>query len=129
MKKALLSLAGAALGVVVLVSAILCLMYLTSSNKVTFDVGNESKAVLHNVTLIASGLPDSRMEEMLPGQSFVVGMRLRNKVTFRVQFDSDGNHYDLPAEVRLFPFGLWTVWVRVGDRMQISIKTVGGWGS
>jgi hypothetical protein len=124
-KKLLLVFGGIAVGTFVFLSAIVGLIYLTSANEINFEVANDSKTVLHNVTLVVPGIPDSRMEEMLPGQSFGPGMAARRKVAFRVLFDANGQHHELPAEVRALPFGLWTVWVHIDDRMQISVKTYG----
>jgi hypothetical protein len=124
-KKLLLVLGGIVVGTFIFLSAVVCLIYLTSANQISFEVANDSKTVLHNVTLIVPGIPDSRMEEMLPGQSFGPGMPARRKVAFRVLFDADGQHYEIPAKVRALPFGLWTVWVHIDDRMQISVKMYG----
>ncbi len=125
MKKLWLVLGGVILGVVIFIGAIVCLVCLTSANQISFEVANDSKTVLHNVTLIVPGIPDSHAEEILPTGSFGTAMPARTKVAFRVLFDADGHHYEFPAQVRALPFGLWTVWARIDDRMQMTVKIYG----
>jgi|SRR5580700_8988790 hypothetical protein len=124
MKKLLVISAGVGLGGVIVLTGIICLIYLTSSSTVSIDVRNDSKAVLHNVTLILPDWPDTRMDEMLPGQSFGPGMPSRMKMSFRVVFDDGGHHYDVPAQVRLLPFGSYTLFITIDDHMQVSVRTI-----
>ncbi len=124
-KKLLVVFVGIAAGLVIFLGAIVCLIYLTSVNQITFEVANDSKTVLHNVTLMVPGIPDSRMEEMLPTASFGPALPARRKVSFRVAFDADGRHYEVPGEVRALPFGLWTAWIHINDQMQVYGKVYG----
>jgi hypothetical protein len=124
-KKLLLVLAGIAVGTFIFLSAIVGLICLTSANQISFEVANDSKIVLHNVTVIVPGIRDTRIEEMQPTGSFGPAIPARFKVAFRVAFDANGQHYDYPVQVRALPFGLWTVWVHIDDHMQISSKVYG----
>ncbi len=129
MKKLSLIASGVLLGVVILLAAVICLDWMTSSNQITFEVANDSNTVLHNVSVIIPGIPDTRMEEMQPTASFGPAIPARMKVSLQVTFEANGQHYDYPIELRALPFGLWTFWVRIDDRMQISVKRYGMFGA
>jgi hypothetical protein len=128
-KKLSLIVSGGLLGVVILLAAMICLDWLTSANQITFQVANDSNTVLHNVSVIIPGIPDTRMEEMQPTASFGPAIPARLKVALRVAFDANGQHYDYPIQVRALPFGLWTFWVHIDDRLQITVKRYGMFGA
>jgi len=124
MKKLSLLFAGAVLGVVIFLAGVICLIYLTSSNTVSIDVRNDSKAGLHNVALVLPGLPISgQPDELSLGQSFGSGLPVRTKLTFRILFGSNRQHYDILWQIRLLPFGSYYVLMTIDDRMQVSIRT------
>ena len=124
MKKALLIITGAFAGVGLFAMGVICLIYLTSSNGVSVDVRNDSKAVLHNVAVFLPGLPNSgKYYDLSPGESVVSGMPTRMRLAFRVVFDAGEHHYEVPAQMRLLPFGNYSVFISIDDRMQISIRS------
>ena len=129
MKKLSLIASGVLLGILILLVAMICLDSLTSSNQITFEVANDSNTVLHNVTVIIPGIPDTHMEEMQPTGSFGPAIPARMKVSLRVTFDAKGQHYDYPIQMRTLPFGLWTFWIHIDDHMRISIKRYGMFGA
>jgi hypothetical protein len=60
--------------------------------------------------------------DMPPGIAHA-NVETRTKLPIRVVFDAGGRHYDVPAELRLAPFGPFVVSISIGREMQISIKT------
>lgn len=125
LKKLLLVLAGALVGTIIFVTAILCLSYLTSFSGVTIHVINDSTSDFHNVIVSAPGEPDSFPRTISQGQVSYYPESVRMEFVFRIRFDAEGQHYDIPLRVRLFPIGFWSVRVHVDAHLQPSITIKG----
>jgi hypothetical protein len=121
-------LAGLIVGVAIFGAAVICFIYLTSSNNVgAVQIRNDSKVVVRYIELAGTGWSCSLMPEVLPGQSFSGGcLGIPSKMTlrFRVTFYAGGRRYDHGAQIHLLPFGDYNVIVAIDDQMHVSVRTI-----
>ena len=128
MKKFLIVVAGVALGAATLGAGAITLLWLFCDNGVSINVRNASGVPLQKVAVVVpnaafSGYPS----DMEPGTEFVFGtddtMKPHTKLPLRVIFDAAGHHYEVPAQIRLAPFGSYYVSISINEHMQVSFNT------
>lgn len=129
-KRISIVIAGGAIGLVVFSTAAATLLWLSCDSKVTVWVQNGSGLRLKNVNVIMPGGPAGFGVDLPPGSgpnlphaSALGTGSPRWRLPFRVVFDSERQHYDIPVEVRLFPLGSFAVSVTIDHDMHISVTT------
>ena len=128
MKKFPIVIAGVVLGAAILVVGAATLLWLFCDNSVSINVRNSSGISLQHVAVVVPGSAFSGYpSDMESGTEFVFGtddtMKPRRKpLQLRVVFDAGGHHYEVPAALRLAPFGSYLVDISIDQQLQVSVK-------
>ena len=119
-------LAGIVLGAAIFAVGVFALLLLFCDNSVTISVRNDSVVPLGKVTVVVPNSWSDSTPHLKPGDEIdfetfdTFGPRI--KLQFRVIFDGNGNHYDVPVQARLAPFGSYYVPVSIDQHMQVSFQ-------
>jgi hypothetical protein len=96
--------------------------WLTSSGNASVNVFNRSGTTLHNVVISSNGF-SGRSGDIESGTYFAFSADTQMSFRFSLAFDASGRHYDLPAHIRLPPFGDYLISAYIDDQMRLSVGT------
>ncbi len=124
MKKCVTIIAGVVVAGAIIGVGTLCVLSLCFGNNVSINVSNRFGVALRNVAVMVAGSPFSgRPEDMAPETDFAFATNPQIRFPIRVVFDAAGRHHDVPATLRLPPFGAFIVSITIDQRMHVSFKT------
>jgi hypothetical protein len=103
-----------------LVVGALTLWWFTTDNNASVNIWNRSGRTLHNLVIAVPGRSE-RFGDFGAAHSggFAADPHLRYDVL--VSFDTDGQHYELPARAYMLPFGDTLVSLSVDDQLRLFI--------
>jgi len=111
---------GVALGAVIFATAAIVLLSLFTNRNVSVGLANRSGTPLHNLVISRPGFVQ-RMGDMDARGGVGFSAKSYRKFEIRVGFEARGQHYELPARIRLAPIGDYHVWLSIDDQMRLSV--------
>ena len=104
----------------VFLAGVWAMLELLGRNVLFINVRNYSHKYIENVVVSDSNFSSGTPGMGVPGSwGFYTSPRLRFKV--RVAFNVEGQHYDIPADTWLLPFGRSSVTLSIGEGFKLKL--------
>ncbi len=103
-----------------LLGAAVFMWWLTTSGDASVNVFNRSRTTLHNIVISSNGF-SGPSGDVSPGGDFAFSADTQMNFRFRLAFDANGKHYDVPAHTWLPPFGDYIVSTYIDDQLRVSV--------